>query len=71
MDVLPGGHDQDRSIITVTGDIDLGTAENLLVRLTAVLAASPTAVGGPDYVATRRTTTPERTAGPRRDRLAA
>jgi anti-sigma B factor antagonist len=47
MDVFPSGHDQGRSIITVTGDIDLGTAEHLLVRLTALIgSAGPTGSAG-------------------------
>ena len=40
MDVFPSGHDQGRSIFTVTGDIDLGTAEHLLVRLTALIGSA-------------------------------
>jgi anti-anti-sigma factor len=40
MDVFPSGHDQGRSIITVTGDIDLGTAENLLARITALIGSA-------------------------------
>jgi anti-anti-sigma factor len=39
MDVFPSGHDQGRSTIAVTGDIDLGTAEDLLVRLTALIGS--------------------------------
>jgi anti-sigma B factor antagonist len=135
MDVFPSGHDQGRSIITVTGDLDLGTAEDLLVRLTALIgstrreigldlsgvtfidcaglrtltavdaqvrgngagirltamspavvrlfelvdairdtavpATAPTLAGGPAYVATGRTITPEQRAAPRRECLAA
>ena len=40
MDVFPSGHDQGSTIITVTGDIDLGTAEDLLVRLTALIGSA-------------------------------
>lgn len=45
MDVFPSGHDQGRSIITVTGDIDLGTAENLLIRLTALIGPPRREIG--------------------------
>jgi anti-sigma B factor antagonist len=135
MDVFPSGHDQGRSIITVTGDIDLGTAGNLLAHLAALVrharrdigldlsgvtfidcaglraliavdalirangatmlltamspavvrllelvdaprnttvpGVAPTATGGPASVATHRTTTPEQTAAPWHDRVAA
>ncbi|MEY9934052.1 anti-anti-sigma factor [Catenulispora sp. GP43] len=33
MDVFPSGHDQGRSIITVTGDIDLASADDLRLGL--------------------------------------
>jgi anti-anti-sigma factor len=39
MDVFPSRNDQGRSSIAVTGDIDLGTAEDLLVRLTALIGS--------------------------------
>jgi anti-anti-sigma factor len=39
MDVFPSGHDQGRSDIAVNGDIDLSTAEDLLVRLTALIGS--------------------------------
>jgi anti-anti-sigma factor len=45
MDVFPSGHDQGRSIITVTGDIDLGTAEDLLVQLTALIGSARREIG--------------------------
>jgi anti-anti-sigma factor len=45
MDVFPSGHDQGRSIITVTGDIDLGTAENLLTRTTALIGTARREIG--------------------------
>ena len=40
MDVFPSGHDQGRTTITVTGDIDLGNAGELLVRLTALIGSA-------------------------------
>ena len=40
MDVFPSGHDQGRSIIAVTGDLDLGTAEDFLARLTALIGSA-------------------------------
>ena len=45
MDVFPSGHDQGRSIITVTGDIDLGNADDLLVRLTALIGSARRNIG--------------------------
>ena len=45
MDVFPSGHDQGRGIITVTGDVDLGTAEQLLVRLTALIGTARREIG--------------------------
>jgi anti-sigma B factor antagonist len=40
MDVFLSGHDQGRSIITVTGDIDLATAGDLLDRLTTLIGSA-------------------------------
>ncbi len=45
MEVFPSGHDQGRSIITVIGDIDFCTAENLLVRLTALIGSAGREIG--------------------------
>jgi anti-sigma B factor antagonist len=45
MDVFLSGHDQGRSIITVTGDIDLGTAGNLLARITALIGPARREIG--------------------------
>jgi anti-anti-sigma factor len=45
MDVFPSGHDQGRTIITVTGDIDLATAENLLARLTTLIGPARRDIG--------------------------
>jgi len=45
MDVFPSGHDQGRTIITVTGDLDLGTAEDLLVRLTSLIGSARREIG--------------------------
>ena len=39
MDAFPSGHDQSRSIITVTGDIDFATADDLRLRLTALIGS--------------------------------
>jgi anti-anti-sigma factor len=43
--VFPSGHDQGRSIFTITGDIDLATAGDLLVRLTAVIGSARRDIG--------------------------
>jgi anti-anti-sigma factor len=45
MDVFSSGHDQGGSIIAVTGDIDLSTAEDLLVRLTALIGSPRREIG--------------------------
>lgn len=45
MDVFPSGHDQGRSIITVTGDVDFATAENLRLRLTALIGSARRNIG--------------------------
>jgi anti-sigma B factor antagonist len=45
MDVFPNGHDQGRSIITVTGEIDLLTAEQLLFRLTGLIGSVRREIG--------------------------
>jgi len=45
MDAFPSGHDQCRSIITVTGDIDFATADDLLLRLTALIGSARRDIG--------------------------
>jgi anti-anti-sigma factor len=45
MDVFPSGHDQGRSIITVTGDIDLATADDLRLRIIALIGSAPHNIG--------------------------
>jgi anti-anti-sigma factor len=45
MDVYPSGHDQGRSIITVTGDIDLATADDLRLRLIALIGPARRNIG--------------------------
>ena len=45
MDVFPSGHDQGRSIITVTGDLDLATADHLRLRLVALIGSARRDIG--------------------------
>lgn len=45
MDVFPSGHDQGRSIITITGDVDLATAGDLLDRLSALIGSARRDIG--------------------------
>ena len=45
MDVFPSGHDQGRSIITVTGNIDLANAEDLRLGLIALIGSARRNIG--------------------------
>ena len=45
MDVFPSGHDQGRSIITVAGDVDLASAEDLRLGLIALIGSARRNIG--------------------------